>query len=125
MRQGYTFDTGMLIALERRGQRAWAIYRGAREMGIPITVPTAVLAEWWRGRTDAREHVMSGVLVEPLAEALAHRAGVAIAHVEAASVVDAIVMASAAARGDVVFTSDVEDLARLQGYFPGVRVLHA
>ena len=29
--QGVTFDTGMLVALERRKQRAWAIYRRAQE----------------------------------------------------------------------------------------------
>ena len=37
--------------------------------------------------------------------------------------VDAIVMASAASRGDLVYTSDVADLERLRAYFPTVRVL--
>jgi hypothetical protein len=37
--------------------------------------------------------------------------------------VDAIVMASAASRGDVVYTIDVDDLERLRTFFPGVRVL--
>jgi hypothetical protein len=32
-------------------------------------------------------------------------------------------MASAATRGDVVFSSDVDDLERLRRYFPSVRVL--
>jgi len=32
-------------------------------------------------------------------------------------------MASAALRGDVVYTSDIQDLERLRRYFPGVRVL--
>ena len=36
---------------------------------------------------------------------------------------DAIVMASAAQRGDVVYTADVSDLAKLAGYFRAVRVL--
>jgi hypothetical protein len=40
-----------------------------------------------------------------------------------AKTVDAIVMASAASRGDVVYTSDVDDLERLRAYFPAVRVL--
>lgn len=34
-----------------------------------------------------------------------------------------IVMASAAQRGDVVFTSNLDDLARLQRHFPSVRLL--
>jgi len=37
--------------------------------------------------------------------------------------IDAIVMASAAQRGDVVYSSDCDDLVRLQRYFPVVRVL--
>jgi hypothetical protein len=32
-------------------------------------------------------------------------------------------MASAARRGDVVYTSDVSDLEKLRKYFPTVRVL--
>jgi hypothetical protein len=34
-------------------------------------------------------------------------------------------MASAAQRGDAVFTSDIEDLDRLRRYFPGVRLIRA
>jgi predicted nucleic acid-binding protein len=120
---GLTFDTGMLIALERRHQRAWHIYRTAMNSRVPITVPTVVVAEWWRGRTDVREHVKSGLLVEVLSESLAQLAGEALAHVPDSKTVDAIVMASAALRGDVVYTSDFDDLQRLCHFFPGVRVL--
>jgi hypothetical protein len=39
--------------------------------------------------------------------------------------VDAVVMASASLRGGgVVYTSDVDDLTRLQRHFPTVRILH-
>ena len=120
---GLTFDTGMLIALERRKQRAWNVYREARNQKVPVTVPTVVIAEWWRGRSDAREHVKSALLVELLSEPLARIAGEAIAKVPDATAVDAIVMASAASRGDVVYTSDFEDLEKLRAFFPGVRVL--
>ena len=41
----------------------------------------------------------------------------------ASSPIDAIVMASAAQRGDLVYTSDVGDLEKLRSYFPEVRVL--
>jgi hypothetical protein len=37
--------------------------------------------------------------------------------------VDAVVMACAASNGDVVYTSDVEDLMGLQAFFRGVRIL--
>jgi hypothetical protein len=43
--------------------------------------------------------------------------------VRGATAVDAIVMASAPRRGDVVYTSDFEDLSRLQAQFPSVRLL--
>lgn len=54
---------------------------------------------------------------------LAKSAGVALGKVPEATFVDAVVMASAAARGDAVYTSDREDLAILEGHFRGVRVL--
>jgi hypothetical protein len=34
-------------------------------------------------------------------------------------------MASAASRGDIVYSTDVEDLEALRRHFPGVRVLRA
>jgi hypothetical protein len=46
-----------------------------------------------------------------------------MAEVSSATCIDAMVMASAARRGGVVLTSDVDDLMRLQRAFPGVRVL--
>ena len=51
-------------------------------------------------------------------------AGEALATVgKGPSVIDAIVMASAARRGDRVVTSDYGDLDRLRGVFPGVRLV--
>ena len=123
MRDGITFDTGALIALERRGQRARRIVERAAEAKIRITVPSAVITEWWRGRSDARLLIVLAVRVEPLSESLAKIAGEALAGVKDATAIDAIVMASAAQRGDVVYTSDVGDLEELRSYFPSVRVL--
>jgi len=122
---GITFDTGALIALERRRQRMKEIVERALAKDQPITVPADVVGEWWRGRTDLRDGILESVDVEPLTEALAKVAGEALASINRASLVDAIVMASAASRGDIVYSSDVEDLERLQGHFPGVRVLRA
>ena len=68
---------------------------------------------------------LDAVDVEPTSEAIARSAGEALAALPGSTVVDAVVMASAAQRGDVVFTSDFEDLQRLQQRFPGVRVLRA
>ena len=123
MKSGITFDTGALIALERRGLRARRIVERATEEKIRITVPSPVVTEWWRGRTDARQYILAAVRVEPLSETLAKVAGEALAAVKGATAIDALVMASAAQRGDLVFTSDVGDLEKLRSYFPEVRVL--
>ena len=120
---GLTFDTGALIALEHRRQRMKEVVERAIAVEQPITVPADVVGEWWRGRTDRRVRILAAVDVEVLTESLAKRAGEALAAVPGATLVDAIVMASAASRGDVVYTSDVGDLEALQRYFPAVRVL--
>jgi predicted nucleic acid-binding protein len=120
---GLTFDTGALIALERRRPRMRAVLERALATDQPITVPADVVGEWWRGRTDLREAILASVDVEPLTTGLARIAGEALAAVREATLVDAIVMASAAARGDLVYSSDVDDLERLRRHFPGVRIL--
>lgn len=93
-----------------------------------ITVPAAAIAEWWRGPDKRRLLIREMFTVELLDEAIARAAGEAIASlrrgtdVDAKLTIDAIVMASAARRGDVVYTSDVEDLQRFGRFFPNVRV---
>jgi predicted nucleic acid-binding protein len=120
---GLTFDTGALIALERRHRRIARVYATAVADGIPITVPAVVVAEWWRGRSETRELILRGVRVEDTTTMLARTAGEALAAVPGATVIDALVMASAAHRGDAVYTSDFMDLERLQAYFRTVRLL--
>jgi hypothetical protein len=131
--EGATYDTGMLIALERRQARAMEVHERLRERMIRVTVPLAVLGVWWRGRTDVRDRILLSVDVEleETARRVALAAGEALAELRAAAgdrcrcrhLVDAMVMASAAARGDVVYTSDLEDLSRFSRRFPGVRLL--
>ena len=120
---GATYDTGMLIALDRRKSRALAIHERLFERVIPITVPWVVVAEFWRGRTERRNAILRSVDIEAASIDLAKRAGEALAAVAGATIVDAVVMASAATRGDVVYTSDFDDLAALQRRFAGVRLL--
>ncbi|HEY4011999.1 MAG TPA: PIN domain-containing protein [Polyangiaceae bacterium] len=120
-----TFDTGALIALERRSAGMLRIVDAATQSNARITVPAVVLAEWWRGRATARmTRLIEGVEIEPLNDRLAKLAGEAIAAVRGATTVDAIVAASAAQRGDTIFTSDVEDLVLLGAFFRSLRVLH-
>lgn len=119
---GLTFDTGALIALERGNKRMRGVLLAAEREGLDVIVPAAVLIEWWRNGPRQRA-VLDSVAVEETTERLAMLAGEAIAAVSGATPIDALVMASAALRGDVVYTSDFGDLDQLRAHFPSVRVL--
>jgi predicted nucleic acid-binding protein len=120
---GLTFDSGALIGLERRHHRIRRVFATAVRDDVRVTVPAAVLVEWWRRRTDLAEEILAAIDVEPFDEVLARTAGEALAAVPNATAIDAVVMASAARRGDVVYTSDFADLSRLQTHFRAVRLL--
>jgi predicted nucleic acid-binding protein len=122
---GVTFDTGALIALERSSKRMRDVFAAATARGLPITVPAPVLTEWWREPSKTNERILRSVDIEQLTAHLAKLAGEAIKSVPQATAIDAIVMASAAQRGDVVYTSDFDDLDRLRSHFPNVRILRA
>ena len=55
----FTFDTGMLIALERRKRRAMEAFRNIIRRGLLPVVPAVAYAEWWRGRSDIREEILA------------------------------------------------------------------
>jgi predicted nucleic acid-binding protein len=120
-----TFDTGALIALERGEKRIRTMVFAAQERRAVITAPAAVVTEWWRKDSKRARLILAYLNVEPLTERLAKIAGEALAALPKATAVDAIVMASAALRGDTVVTSDVADLERLRTHFPTVSVLRA
>jgi predicted nucleic acid-binding protein len=117
-----TFDTGALIALERRKERAMKVYTHARDRGLVVAAPNVTLSEWWRGRTDRREGVLRGLLVEPVSNEVMKLAGVALEEVRGATTIDAIVAAFAVQRTGIVYTSDVPAFAALQRFFPALRV---
>jgi hypothetical protein len=117
---GLTYDTGALIAAERSDRRVWALHRRALERGIVPTVPCGVLGQGWRGGPQAQmSRLLSGCRVEDLDEARARSAGAACGAAGTSDVVDASVVVGAAARGDLVVTSDLGDLERLRD---GLRV---
>jgi hypothetical protein len=109
----------MLIALERRHAGALALLRACRLSRAPITIPAAVVAEWWRGTHRALLEIGS---LEPLTPPLAQRAGELLAATTGSNAVDATVVASAAQRGDLVVTGDVDDLRALAACVDGVTV---
>lgn len=121
----YVLDTGALVAVERGKQRATRFLRLAEVGRAHLLVPYPVIAEWWRGRTDAREALLATVQVVATLD-VAKAAGVALARckdVDAALTVDALVMATAAITDAIVLTSDPSDFERLATHFSKVTVL--
>ena len=108
--RGVTFDTGVLIALERRHAGALALLRACRLARASITIPATVVAEWWRG--SHRSLLEIGTL-EALTPELAVRAGELLRDTGGSNAVDATVVASASRRGDVVVTGGAGDLRAL------------
>jgi hypothetical protein len=112
-----------------------SVFKLATEQDWLITVPTAVIAEWWRAPRlrgapsfDREDWLRSpGLILEPLTLPLARAVGEALSVIPEATFVDAVVMASASLRGEeIVYTSDLSDLTRLQSHFPNVkRLRHA
>jgi predicted nucleic acid-binding protein len=121
---GLTLDTGALVALERHNRRVRALIARAQERDFSVTIPAAVVIEWWRGQRGPAARLLDAFDVEPIDLSLARIAGEALSRVRSGpSTTDAVVMASAARRGDLVLTSDIGDFERLQRVFPMVRVL--
>jgi predicted nucleic acid-binding protein len=124
-----TLDTGALISIERHKLRAASLVRSARERGVGLTTITPVMCEWWRGRTDDRDLIRGFVRVVPLSVHVAATAGEALGRLGrvagAALTIDVMVVAFAALEGgQIVYTSDVDDLSRIAAAcFPSVRVL--
>lgn len=118
-----TLDAGALIGMERRKPRAIHFLDLAEQGLVTLVAPGPVLTEWWRGSTDTRRRMLQVIDVGSITVAMHLAAGEAIAAVRGATAVDAMVMAFAAARGEPVLTSDVDDLERLREAFPNVRVL--
>jgi hypothetical protein len=115
---GATFDTGMLVALDRNERRAWAALRRLVDRGEVPTVPTVVIAQAWRdGRRQAQlARALGACRPEILSDELARRAGELCRRSGTADIVDAVVVVSAARRSDDVFTADPDGLVHLVGH---------
>ncbi|MDQ3092248.1 MAG: PIN domain-containing protein [Actinomycetota bacterium] len=119
-----TLDSGALIAYERGERRAGALIDAERRRRRAVTVPTAVLTEVWRGgsRQHCLQRLLADCVIAPLDEPLARAAGELLGRTGTDDPVDAIVAQSAARHGDVVLTSDPDDLQRLADDLGTIRV---
>jgi hypothetical protein len=72
---GVTLDTGALIGLERRERRMTARFAAWSADNSVVTVPSVVVAEWWRGQRGPVAHLLDAFVVEPTSRVLAENLG--------------------------------------------------
>jgi len=108
------YDTGALLAAERRNPDFLALHDELTAARIRPLVPVVVLAQAWRG---GPQHQISRVLkacdIIPDGERTGRAAGLACAASGTADVVDAIVVATAVRHQAPVVTSDPGDLTHI------------
>ena len=107
-------DAGALVAVDRRDRSVGAQLRVLQQRGTPLRASAAVVGQVWRdGRKQANlARVLSGVGIEGLDKDDGKRIGELLARTGSADVVDAHV-ALLTAPGDVVLTSDPDDVRAL------------
>ena len=106
------YDTGALLAAERRNPDFLALHDELTSAHIRPIVPVVVLAQAWRGGPQHQiSRVLKGCDIVPDDQRTGRAAGVACAASGTADVVDAIVVATAVQYHAPVVTSDSGDLA--------------
>jgi hypothetical protein len=109
-----TYDAGALIAAEAGEQGMWALHDQAVRARQPPCVPAAVLAQAWRGGPQPKlSRLLNACEVDPMSEEQARSAGAACGQARIADAIDAAVVVGALSRGDVVVTSDPDDLRKI------------
>ena len=116
-----TFDAGGLIAVERGDARLQALLLRLARQRVPIFLPTAVLAEVWRGGRGRQARLASflnagldrgGIRIVGLDLKIAKEIGLLLARATM-SLADAAVCHCALAQRSYVLTSDPVDIGRL------------
>jgi hypothetical protein len=109
---GVTYDSGALIAADKGERRTWARHRALLVRRVVPTVPAPVVAQSWRGssRQVLLARLLAGCDVEALDHGRARAAGALAARAAASDIVDACVVEGALRRGDLVVSSDEDDL---------------
>jgi hypothetical protein len=108
-------DAGALIALDRRDRDVWLTYVTARRDGIKLVSHGGVVGQAWRAggaRQASLARALVGIEVRALDEVLGRRAGALLAKARRGDVIDAALVLLAR-DGDVILTSDIDDLTPL------------
>jgi hypothetical protein len=102
------------IAAAANRRELWVLHSRSLRYGERPVVPAPVLAQAWRGGPQpALSRLLCGCRVEDLDESRARAAGKVCARAGTRDIVDAVVVAGALARADLVVTSDADDLERI------------
>ncbi|WP_274558803.1 PIN domain-containing protein [Streptomyces spiramyceticus] len=108
------YDTGALVAAERRNADFIALHDELTAARIRPIVPVVVLAQAWRGGPQHQiSRVLKGCDVLPDDQRTGRAAGVVCGASATSDVVDAIVVATAVQHQAAVVTSDPGDLTHL------------
>jgi hypothetical protein len=112
---GVTYDTGALIAADRNDRRMWALHAGFLALEVSPTVPTAVLAEAWRGgsRQASLARLLALCTAEPLTDEQAKAVGTLAARAGHDDIVDVTVVEGAVRRHDAVITSNPTHIRKI------------
>ncbi len=108
------YDTGALLAAERRNPDFLALHDELTAAHIRPIVPVVVLAQAWRGGPQHQiSRVLKGCDILADDQRTGRAAGIACGASGTSDVVDAIVVATAVQHQAAVVTSDPEDLTHL------------
>jgi hypothetical protein len=111
-------DAGALIAVERSDRELVALLKAERRAGrVPVTHGGIVGQVWRDGPRQATlARLLAALEIVPLDDALGRRAGSLLARTHTADVLDAAVVLLAT-DGDLIATSDVDDLSTLAAIY--------
>ncbi|MGH3775355.1 MAG: hypothetical protein ACRDRR_06400 [Pseudonocardiaceae bacterium] len=119
------YDTGALVAAERRHPLIWRLHDRANKAGIVPVVPVVVLAQAWCGGPQHNlSRLLRGCRIVPDDEIAGRAAGRACAAAGTSDVVDALVVITATQLAAPVVTSDPDDLAHLAASLGATLALH-
>ncbi|MFK4088671.1 PIN domain-containing protein [Kribbella sp. NPDC020789] len=108
-------DAGAFVAAERGDKQVLALVKAELLAGRTPITHGGVVGQVWRGgagRQVPLARLLDGVQVEPLDEELGRRAGALLRLTGGRDVIDAAVVLLAR-DGDLIFTSDPDDLTTL------------
>lgn len=110
----FVLAAGALVATDRGAASIGSLLRRISVRDLGLVTSSAVVAQVWRGgpRQARLATVLRGVRIEPLTAEVGRGLGVLLGRSGTSDVVDAHV-AWLARPGDVVLTSDPDDLTRL------------